>query len=362
VFSGTAANTFDKVRLTFDEALAPSSFTTADAVLKFGGTDISGQITGVTAVSGSGDKQFDITFASQSAIGTYSMIVGPDITNVSGNLMNQNGNATNGENPGDQFTATGTISTITTFNSTDVNKTIVDFATTTSVLNVGQNLTIGKITVKMNLNHTWDSDLKISLRSPAGTTVLLTNRRGGSGDNYATTIFDSSAATSIASGVAPFNGTFRPESSLTAFNGQSTSGTWTLTIQDLARLDSGRLNSWSITVTPAGGGTAAAFSDGAGASAGVVAGSAGKHDVPVLMFATPAPTFAPLADVAPSHMQDNPLFQSPSLSENLLYQAREDRAAATGFVETTAVPSNETTSTIGDWLNYDSNDVLNSRI
>ena len=153
----------------------------------------------VTPVSGSGNKQFDVTFAAQSALGSYAMTVGPDITDTSANAMDQNGNGANGEVHADQYTATGTISSIQTFSSTDVPKNLPDVTTTTSVLNVGQNLTIGKITVKLNITHTWDSDLKISLKSPAGTTVTLVNRRGGSGDNFNNTVFDSSASTAIAS-------------------------------------------------------------------------------------------------------------------------------------------------------------------
>src|SRR5262249_26221568 len=220
-----------------------------------GGLPISGLTYTVTAVSGTGNTQFDIGFAAQTAVGTYAMTIGPSITDVAGNAMNQNGNAVNGETPGDQFTATGTISstTTTTFSSVDVPKNIADVATTTSVLNVGSSLTISKITVKLNINHTWDSDLRISLKAPNGTTRILVNRRGGSGDNFTKTIFADAATQSVVNCAAPFANTYRPEQTLSAFNGLNASGTWSLIVQDLAAQDVGKINAWSITITSTGG-------------------------------------------------------------------------------------------------------------
>src|SRR6185369_562514 len=53
----------------------------------------------------------------------------------------------------------------------------------------------------------------------------------------------------IASGVAPFAGTYRPEQSLATFNGLDAKGNWTLVVQDRASLDQGTLNSWSLSFT-----------------------------------------------------------------------------------------------------------------
>ncbi len=109
VYSGTAANTFDKVRLTFDKAIDPATFTSAD-VASFAGP--SGAITAtytITAVAGSGSTQFDVSFAAQSVAGTYTLVVGPDIRDVLGNPMNQDGDGTNGEATQDQYAANGTL-------------------------------------------------------------------------------------------------------------------------------------------------------------------------------------------------------------------------------------------------------------
>jgi parallel beta-helix repeat protein len=86
------------VRLTFDEAIAVSSFEAdgRDVELKdAAGTAIAPL--SVAPVAGSGDTQFDVTFAAQNLRGTYRLKVGPQLTDSSGNPMNQNGNAINGE-------------------------------------------------------------------------------------------------------------------------------------------------------------------------------------------------------------------------------------------------------------------------
>ena len=52
--------------------------------------------------------QYRINFAMQTAVGTYTMTIGPNIANTSGALMNQNGNATPGE-PADSLVNIFTI-------------------------------------------------------------------------------------------------------------------------------------------------------------------------------------------------------------------------------------------------------------
>ena len=58
--------------------------------------------------------------------------------------------------------------------------------------------------------------------------MRLTNRNGGSGDNFTNTVFDDEAATSITAGAAPFTGSFRPVDALSAFDGQTVQGPWVL--------------------------------------------------------------------------------------------------------------------------------------
>ena len=97
------------------------------------------------------------------------------------------------------------------------------------------------------LTHTFDGDLEMTLIGPGGSpSVTLVNNRGGSGDNFTNTVFDDEAATAISAGVAPFTGSFRPESPLSVFDGLSQTGTWTLRIDDQVSGDSGTLSAWGV--------------------------------------------------------------------------------------------------------------------
>ena len=68
----------------------------------------------------------------------------------------------------------------------------------------------GLETVCIDITHTWDNDLDISLVAPDGTTINLSSDNGGSSNNYTSTCFNMSGGTNITSGSAPFTGTYVP--------------------------------------------------------------------------------------------------------------------------------------------------------
>jgi subtilisin-like proprotein convertase family protein len=243
-------NSISAVVLTFNEAINPDSVSIIDTPELSSDFTLTGPLGGITidGIEQLAPNQFRLTFASQTEPGAYILVAGPHIEDLAGNEMNQNGVAPNGENPGDEFTATHTIQDEYIFDSADVNKFIADRTRTVSVLQITDNLSITDLNVTLNLNHTYDRDLRITLVAPDGTQVRLVNRRGGSGDNFINTVLDDEAAVAISQGSAPFTGTYRPEWSLSALDGKSTAGTWQLWIDDLDRFDTGWLNSWSITV------------------------------------------------------------------------------------------------------------------
>ncbi|WP_207785472.1 proprotein convertase P-domain-containing protein, partial [Flagellimonas aquimarina] len=150
----------------------------------------------------------------------------------------------------DNFLVQGTASSCSSISSSP-GSTIFDLTTLNSNVSGLASGTITDVNVTINITHTWDSDLDISLRSPAGTTVNLSDDNGGSGDNYTNTVFDDAAGTAITAGGAPFTGTFRPEGNLSDFIGEDPSGTWTLIIFDDFNGDTGTLNSFSIEVCTA---------------------------------------------------------------------------------------------------------------
>ena len=103
--NGTVPGPVDRFTLTFNEAIAAATFTVGD-VVSLTGPSGAIAVTAVTPVSGT---QFDVTFASQTAAGPYSLVIGPDIRDLANNPMNQNENGTNGEVLGDRFTASVTV-------------------------------------------------------------------------------------------------------------------------------------------------------------------------------------------------------------------------------------------------------------
>ena len=93
----------------------------------------------------------------------------------------------------------------------------------TSPIYVGDTAELVTVTVSVDITHTWRGDLIVDLISPAGTTVRLHNRTGGSADDL----------------IATYAG-------LTQFAGESSNGTWNLRVSDNAGADVGQLNEWCI--------------------------------------------------------------------------------------------------------------------
>lgn len=140
----------------------------------------------------------------------------------------------------------------------DVAIPLPDVATTEVPINVTDSGAVGDVNVRIRLNHTFDGDLIMSLVAPDGTAVPLSNNRGGSGDNFGSganncsgtfTVFDDSATTAISSGVAPFAGTFKPDSLLSALNGKQMNGMWKLRITDTGTADVGTLGCVQLQIT-----------------------------------------------------------------------------------------------------------------
>ncbi len=92
VNTAAGLNSFD---VTFNEEVNPATFTASEVTL----SGPNGAITSVTvsAVSGSNDHEFKVSFPGQTTPGTYTLTVGPSVKDWYGNAMNQNGNGVNGE-------------------------------------------------------------------------------------------------------------------------------------------------------------------------------------------------------------------------------------------------------------------------
>jgi uncharacterized repeat protein (TIGR01451 family) len=108
---------------------------------------------------------------------------------------------------------------------------------------VGTNYTVADVDLGVYATHTWRGDIRITLQSPAGTRVQLvdgdTNNTSGNNFNVllndgGTQLVNTDSATGSHSTTAPppFQHDFIPNSALSAFAGQSSSGTWRLEICD----------------------------------------------------------------------------------------------------------------------------------
>ena len=103
--------------------------------------------------------------------------------------------------------------------------------------------------VSIDITHTFTDDLEITLISPSGTSLILTDDNGGTGEDFTNTVFQDGGA-DITAASAPFTGTFEPEGGTFAstFDGENVNGLWTLNIVDDAGGDDGTLNNFEITI------------------------------------------------------------------------------------------------------------------
>lgn len=230
----------------FSEDIDPSTIGVDDFTLV--GPNGNVTITGIEAANTGDTRTFRVYFAS-SSVGSYALIIGPNIADLTGNLMDQNGNGTPGETS-DSYTANITLSGVLSYSNT-TKAPIRDYRNTVSTIVVGQTFNIADLNVTVNLDHTYVGDLIITLKSPNKKEVTLFKRRGSDGHNLVNTVFDDEATTLVRNGTAPFTGSFKPETLLSAFDGNSARGTWTLTVSDRAWYDTGTLNSWQLDFTAA---------------------------------------------------------------------------------------------------------------
>jgi hypothetical protein len=110
---GTVAGPVTSVVFTFSQAMDTTSFSPAADVDSFTFTPTSGpavdlrpQITGFSWID---SQHLQVNFTSQSAAGSYSLVIGPQILTVTGMAMDQNQNGTPGETPADEYTASFAI-------------------------------------------------------------------------------------------------------------------------------------------------------------------------------------------------------------------------------------------------------------
>jgi len=95
--------------------------------------------------------------------------------------------------------------------------------------------------------HTYIQDLTFTLKSPAGTSVVLFDGICGQDANFNLNLDDQAASAVFP--CPPIGGvTIIPQSPLAAFIGQNSTGTWTLTVSDPFDGDGGELTGWGLSI------------------------------------------------------------------------------------------------------------------
>jgi subtilisin-like proprotein convertase family protein len=120
----------------------------------------------------------------------------------------------------------------------------------TLTIPVIDNVVIQKVTVSLNITHSWINDLIVTLISPSGTQVQLMNREcnPNQGIPNAIATFDDGGVVLVCGTNPGVSGVIIPEQPLSALNGQNSQGVWTLRVQDVFNQDGGAINSWSIDI------------------------------------------------------------------------------------------------------------------
>jgi len=125
----------------------------------------------------------------------------------------------------------------------EINSSIV-FSTLTIPAAIG--VTINDLNVLgLTGTHSYVSDLTVTLTSPAGTSVVLFDEICNSATDFNINLDDEAALVTIPCPPTG-NQTAKPSNPLAAFDGQSSTGTWTITIKDHYDKDGGSLNGWGL--------------------------------------------------------------------------------------------------------------------
>jgi PKD repeat protein len=121
-------------------------------------------------------------------------------------------------------------------------------AVTTSALNITDSGNIADVNVTMSGSEVCGNQyLDITLQSPNGTTVELTNITTLGDIAFYQTIFDDEASTAIGNGLGPYFGSFQPVGDLSDFDSVEMNGVWNLVVYHTQSCDS-EITDWSITI------------------------------------------------------------------------------------------------------------------
>ncbi|MCU1358387.1 MAG: hypothetical protein JWM89_3805, partial [Acidimicrobiales bacterium] len=119
----------------------------------------------------------------------------------------------------------------------------------------GSSCTTAAASTTVGIDHTFISDLTVTLESPSGTEITLFSGIGDSGHNMCQAVFSDAAATPIQAKTAstdpPFTGTWKPATPLSLFDGEDPQGTWKVHAFDAYGEDTGSIRAFSLHIQTA---------------------------------------------------------------------------------------------------------------
>jgi subtilisin family serine protease/fibronectin type 3 domain-containing protein len=155
-YSGSVSS----IRLTFNEQIDEASFTVDDIELLGPAGPI--PASSVTAVPATNGLQFDVAFTAQSALGEYLLVIGPEISDLAGNLMDGDGDGVNGEPAEDRSTAVFSILSVAEH---------IDFGTANSPVAFGYTQVIAVDVYSTESGYGWQTAVS-GWNRDAGTDLL----------------------------------------------------------------------------------------------------------------------------------------------------------------------------------------------
>jgi hypothetical protein len=135
-----------------------------------------------------------------------------------------------------------------TISSVTVPKPISTLNYTNDTIFIFQPGIIDDIDINLTLYHSNDSNITVYFKRLDMNQITLSNKNGGSGDNYVNTTFDDEAAISITQGTPPFTGAFKPMQPLNILYGKAMNTAWVLRILNASPNVTGELVNWSLNI------------------------------------------------------------------------------------------------------------------
>jgi subtilisin-like proprotein convertase family protein len=162
-----------------------------------------------------------------------------DCTSPSGSCFGRTNAVAAGEEFGFCAEATATAA------SADTPAPLVDLGTLSSSITITESLSIARVTVEVDILHTFVADLRIELVAPNGTTYGLVSAGSLGGADLSGTRFDDTGL-APSNAVTPYSVAIAPETPLAGLVGSDALGLWTLQVSDEAAVDTGTLNGWRL--------------------------------------------------------------------------------------------------------------------